>query len=285
MKSASFGVAGPRDSGLLMRDAEFAPLASRIIQSLTEGKHLLLLTDYDGTLTPIVPAPAEAWLPWEVREDLETLARSPRIHVGVVSGRDLADLRQRVAVPEAIYGGCHGLEIEGPGVSFCHPEALARQESLRAIGLELSRRSRLVPGMHVELKRFGVAVHYRLVAPEDVERVEMEIARALRQRGSRFARLHGAKVIEIQPRVNWTKGDCVRWIRDRVFDASGDRIELLCFGDDRTDEHMFEALAGQAITVRVGDRVPGSRAAHRLPDVASVQHLLAWLALRAKDCR
>jgi len=81
--------------------------------------------------------------------------------------------------------------------------------------------------------------------------------------------------------VNWTKGDCVRWIRDHVRDTAGDRIELLCLGDDWTDEHMFEALAGQAITVRVANHVPGSRATHRLREVASV--LLALLALWAKD--
>ena len=64
-------------------------------------------------------------------------------------------------MPEAIYGGCHGLQIEGPGVSFCHPGVLAKQATLSAIGLELTMRARAVPGMYVESKRFGVAVHYR----------------------------------------------------------------------------------------------------------------------------
>jgi trehalose-phosphatase len=284
MKNGSFGATGLRALALLSH-AEVASIAFRIIHQLTDARHLLLLTDYDGTLTPIVPTPDAAWLPRAVREDLEALARSPRAHVGIVSGRDLADLRERVAVPEAIYGGCHGLQIEGPGMSFRHPGALAKQETLRAIGLELSVRARAVPGMYVESKHLGVAVHYRQVAPDHVKRVEMEVARVLQQGGSGFASFHGAKVIEIQPRVNWTKGDCVRWIRDRVRGTAGDRIELLCLGDDWTDEHMFEALAGQAITVRVAKHVPGSRATHRLPDVASVQRLLALLTLWAKDAR
>jgi hypothetical protein len=40
-----------------------------------------------------------------------------------VSGRDLQNLRTLVAVPDAIYGGCYGLEIEGPGMRFVHPFA------------------------------------------------------------------------------------------------------------------------------------------------------------------
>ena len=90
---------------------------------LAGGGRLLLLSDYDGTLTPIVDQPDQAWLADATRDDLRALARSPNIHLAFVSGRDLADLRGRVGVADAIYAGCHGLEIEGPGLRFRHPEA------------------------------------------------------------------------------------------------------------------------------------------------------------------
>jgi trehalose-phosphatase len=244
---------------------------------LADGGQLLLLTDYDGTLTSIVPSPDEAWLPGAVHDDLQALARAPRIRVGILSGRDLADLRERVVVPEAVYAGCHGLEIEGPGVSFRHPVALAQQETLIAIGLELSLWAPTVPGLHVELKRFGVAVHYRHVAVDQVQRVEREVADANQQRGSRLKICHGEKVIEVQPRVGWTKGDCVRWIRAAVRHASRPPLTVY-MGDDSTDEHAFEALVGQAITIRVGSAVPASRAAYQFPNVADAQHLLSALA-------
>ncbi len=245
---------------------------------LAGGGCLLLLTDYDGTLTPIVPNPDDAWLPEAVRDDLQALARSPRIHAGVVSGRDLADLRERVVVPEAVYGGCHGLEIEGPGMSFRHPEALAQQEALLAIGLELSLRAPAVPGMLVELKRLGVAVHYRHVAPDQVKHVEMEIVRAIQQGGNRLKSYHGTKVIEIQPQVSWTKGDCVIWIREAVRHAARTPLTVFYMGDDWTDEHAFEALVENSITISVGSGVPASRAVYRLPGVTEAQHLLRALA-------
>jgi len=255
-------------------------IADWVLDWLADGGHLLLLTDYDGTLAPIVSNPDEARLPAAVHDDLQALAWSPRVHFGVVSGRDLADLRRQVAISEAIYAGCYGLEIEGPGMRFVHPDAAGQEEVLVAIGRQLSQRMPVVPGMRVEPKRFGLAVHYRHVAPDQVRRVEVEMARAIRQDGSRLKIFHGAKVIEIQPQVGWTKGDCVLWIREAVRRESGDRLMVVYMGDDWTDEHAFEALAGQAITIRVGNDTTASRAAYRLPDVAAIQELVAGLVAR-----
>jgi trehalose-phosphatase len=248
---------------------------------LAGGGRLAFLSDYDGTLTPLVPDPDEAWLSEEARQCLEALAKSPQIHVAVVSGRDVADLRARVRVSGVIYAGCHGLEIEGPSLSFRHPEAEAQEESLNAIGRQLSERASMVRGMRIEPKRFGVAVHYRHVAQDEMRRVETELARAIQQGGSRLKIFHGSQVIEIQPQVGWHKGDCVLWIRDLLLRTATPPLMTIYLGDDWTDENAFEALAGQGITVRVGSGVPASRAAYRLPDVADVQQLLTALATRA----
>jgi len=256
-------------------------LVTWLIDWMAGGGSLLLLTDYDGTLTPIVDRPDEAWLAEATRNDLQALARSPRIHLAFVSGRDLADLRERIGVREAIYAGCHGLEIEGPGLRFRHPGAEAQQETLNAISRELSLRASTVPGMRVEPKRFGLAVHYRHVKRDQMQRVEMELARAIQQTGGRLKVFHGSAVIEIQPQVGWNKGDCVLWIRDVIQRASSAPLMVLYLGDDWTDEHAFETLAGQGITIKVGSDAPASRAGYRLPDVAGVRKLLSALADRA----
>jgi trehalose-phosphatase len=267
---------GPRPEGLVWCDS--TRLVAGLANWLARGGRLLLLTDYDGTLTPLVQNPDEAWLPQAVRDDLQALARTPGVHLGVVSGRDLADLRERVTVPEAVYAGSYGLEIDGPGMSFRHPEALAQEETLLAISVDLSLRARTVPGMYVELKRFGVAVHYRHVPPDQVGRVDMEIARAIRPDEGRLRIFHGTKVIEIQPRVAWTKGDCALWISDVIQRTFGNQLMVSYMGDDWTDEPAFEALAGYSITIRVGSEVPSSTAAYRLPDVVDAQRLVRALA-------
>jgi trehalose-phosphatase len=276
------GVSGPGARHV----SDLARILARAGDWLAGEGSILLMTDYDGTLTPIVDDPADAILAEETREQLVRLARSPRGCVALISGRGIEDLRGHVAIPEVIYAGCHGLEIAGPNLAFRHPDALAQQAMLCAVGASLARRAPSVAGMRVEAKGLAVAVHYRHVAPDEIRRVEIELARAIREQGSSLKIFHGSKVIEVLPQVAWTKGECARWIQERVQATLPGRTLWLYLGDDWTDEHAFEALSGQALTIRVGDTVPASKAAYRLQDVSEVQQLLAALAEGASaGCR
>ena len=245
---------------------------------LAEGGRVLLMTDYDGTLTPIVGDPAEAWLPDRVRRDLQTLAHSRQCRVALISGRDLEDLRARAPMAGTIYAGCHGLEVVGPDFSFCHPEAEAQRPVLEAVSRALMARAPGIEGMRVEPKRLAVAIHYRDVPTAARPELEAELARAIQQEGARLSIFHGLKVIEILPQVNWNKGACAMWIYDWARRTLPAPTLTVYLGDDWTDEHAFEALAGLAITVRVGAQPPTSRATYRLDDVARVHQLLASMA-------
>jgi len=258
--------------------SDLAHILTTVGEWLSGGGSILLMTDYDGTLTPIVDDPADAVLSGEMREQLVRLARSSRSCVAVISGRGLEDLRNRVGIPEVIYAGCHGLEIEGPELTFYHPDAIAQQAMVGAVGETLVRRAPGVHGMRVETKGLAVAVHYRHVAPDEIRRVEIELARAIREQGSRLKIFHGTKVIEVLPQVAWTKGECAEWIEERVGSTLNGRVLWLYLGDDWTDEHAFEVLASRALTIRVGDLVPASKAAFRLEDVSEVQQVLTALA-------
>ena len=263
--------------------SDLAHILTTVGDWLAGGGSVLLMTDYDGTLTPIVDDPADAMLSREIREQLVRLARSPRGCVAVISGRGLEDLRARVGIPEVIYAGCHGLEIEGPELAFCHPDAMAQQAMVGAVGETLVRRAPTVSGMRVETKGLAVAVHYRHVAPDEIRRVEIELARAIREQGSRLKIFHGTKVIEVLPQVAWTKGECAEWIEERVGATLTAPVLWLYLGDDWTDEHAFEVLGSRALTIRVGDLVPASKAALRLEDVAEVQQVLTTLARGATN--
>ena len=80
--------------------------------------HTILLSDYDGTLTPIVGDPKDAILSPEVREKLRALSQKPTTSVGIISGRSISELKSMVAIEGIYYAGNHGLEIEGPGLNF-----------------------------------------------------------------------------------------------------------------------------------------------------------------------
>lgn len=258
--------------------SDLARLLAYAEESLAGPGSILLMTDYDGTLTPIVDDPADAILAERTREDLGRLARSSRARVALISGRGLEDLRRRVGLDQVIYAGCHGLEVEGPELTFRHPDAVAQQTVLWMVGDALVRRAPAVRGMRVEPKGLAVAVHYRHVAADEIRRVEIELARAMREQGSRLKIFHGSKVIEVLPQVAWTKGECAEWIHARLQAGLPEPALWLYLGDDWTDEHAFEVLNGKALTVRVGDTVPASKASYRLQDVSEVHRLLALLA-------
>src|SRR4030042_1268947 len=92
-----------------------------IVTRIKSSKQVLLLFDYDGTLTPIVERPELADLHKESRQLLKAIVRKPRFTVGIVSGRALNDLQNRVSIPGIIYAGNHGLEIQGLDLDFVHP--------------------------------------------------------------------------------------------------------------------------------------------------------------------
>jgi len=86
-----------------------------IKNKITE-KRISLFLDFDGTLTPIVSRPEKAFLSFQMRELIQRLCSVHK--VAIVSGRELGDIKERVGIPECVYVGNHGLEIEGNGISL-----------------------------------------------------------------------------------------------------------------------------------------------------------------------
>ena len=256
----------------MVRDA----LRTALAGAARGGAGLLLLSDYDGTLTPIVRRPEAAGLDDDTRGLLAALARAPRVAAGVISGRALEDLRGRVRVPGVVYAGAHGLEVEGAGLAFHHPEATRLATGLAALAEALARRLASLRGVWVEPKGLTVALHYR-EAPAGAAPALRRIARAaVEASGLPVELLPGKRVIEIRPAVGWTKGDCALWLRDALAPrVVGRWVATLYLGDDTTDEQVFTALKGQGLTVRVGR---GRTAADfRLKDAREVRWLLARL--------
>jgi trehalose-phosphatase len=256
--------------------AYWAGLVSRLQATLRAGRTLLFLCDFDGTLTPIVRDPAEAWLAQPAREDLRVLAASDRLVVGIVSGRRLDDLRLRVGLPSIIYAGCHGLEISGPDMTFSHRVAAGRREALAELARELGCRTAALAGVLVEPKGLAVAVHYRNASPDVLGPLTAALRELLHGRPE-YAVLSGRKVYEILPAPDWDKGRGVRWIEDRVQARLGDRVTTVYLGDDEGDERVFAALHGRGITVKVGGAT-ATRAALRVQGVGEVHRVLAALA-------
>ena len=238
----------------------------RAVADVIDGHRPAVCLDYDGTLSAIVPEPDSARL---VDGAAETLARlAGQCPVAILSGRDLADIRDRVAVPGLWYAGSHGFETLAPDGSYRqNDEAAAAVPVLEQAAAELREALAHIKGSRVEHKRFAVAVHYRDVAAEDIGGVVANTHR-VGQRGH-LRVTNGRKVVELRPDVDWNKGTTLNWIRDQIAGAAG--VLPIFIGDDLTDEDAFDAVKTDGIGILVrhtedGDRRSAARFTLENPD-------------------
>jgi len=247
---------------------------------LAAAPTVLLCSDFDGTLAPLVDSPDMAEMPSSVRDLLRRLARHERIVPAIISGRALADVRQRVGLPGLIYAGNHGLEIAGPDFAFVEPGAAECRDKLGELVAALASRLHSIVGVLVEDKGLTASVHYRQVASERWEDVRHQVHTVLAGRDHPFVLTTGHQVFNLRPRVYWDKGNAVAWIANSI-GRPGALIVYL--GDDVTDEDAFAALP-EAITVKVGDP-PETTAHYHLDDPAAVRQFLEWLVQHAGTLR
>jgi trehalose-phosphatase len=237
------------------------------------SSHLLLLLDFDGTLAVIAESPGLVRLPATTRAILEGLSRRADCTVGIVSGRSLADVRERIGIDGLIYAGNHGLEIDGRGLRFDEATAIDHKGDIaRAVDV-LAARLGHIDGVMVEPKGLTASIHYRTARPADRDEVERVVRTTILREHPDLVVTPGKMVWEVRPRVGWNKGTAVRWIRERL--GLG-RALTFYIGDDRTDEDAFEGV-GPFVTARVGPPQP-TRAGYIVADPGEVAEFLLWLA-------
>jgi alpha,alpha-trehalase len=241
-----------------------------------EGNKTALFLDYDGTLTPIVERPEQAYLAPEMRAILKTVAE--RSTVAIVSGRGLKDVQERVALEGLYYAGSHGFEIDGPGQERIRNEkGCEALPALNEAENELRRLLTDIQGALVERKKYSVAVHYRRVAAGQVEMVEDKVDVVL-QRHSGLRKGRGKKVFELQPDVDWDKGRAVLWLMERL-GLHSEAVRPIYIGDDVTDEDAFRVMQKQGVGIVVhGGEERHSYASYGLVDPEEVLTFLENLS-------
>src|SRR6266446_5392339 len=85
-----------------------------VLRRVSAAAQVFCFLDYDGTLAPLAPTPAEAVPLPGTLELLRQLAQAPGVLVAVVTGRTIVDVRRALEVPGIYYVGLHGLEIRTP---------------------------------------------------------------------------------------------------------------------------------------------------------------------------
>ncbi|SFL60195.1 trehalose-phosphatase [Geodermatophilus ruber] len=232
------------------------------LAALATRRPLLVASDYDGVLSPLVGDPSAALPSPGIAEVLARLAAREGVVVALVSGRGVADL-QAVSGFTGPYRwvGSHGAEFDGPltGALAARRDALAQR---------LAPLVATVPGARLEVKPASVAVHVRQVADRPAAAALLE--QVCGQADPSLTMKPGKEVLELAV-TDADKGSALRRLRDELGVAAA-----LYLGDDLTDEDAFRALPPGDVTVKVGEGETAAR--YRVTDPAAVVAVLDTLA-------
>ena len=247
----------------------------RAARRIAGTDRLLVATDFDGTLAPIVDNPPDARAVPLAIESLHAIAALPQTVAAVVSGRSLADLQALIGDPGRLYLiGSHGAERRVPPgrdpAPPVGPRALTDAEAgtLNWLRDTVERIRLRHPAIRLEPKPVGVAVHLRPTDEADARAVQQEITTEISVDPA-IRTMHGKKVVELSV-VAVDKGVALEALR-----AQTGSTETVYIGDDVTDENAFTALGARDLGVKVG---PGDTAARlRVESPTAVADLLGVL--------
>ena len=233
---------------------------------------VLVALDFDGTLAPLRDDPALSRILEPGPAVLRDVAALDGVRLALVSGRAMHDLHTLADVPAGTFLiGSHGAErarVTAHGLDRDIVRLTDEQaDRLATLGAQAALVTRGRDGVWVETKPTAVVVHTRL-AERDVSAQALADAVALGKRiGSGV--LQGKDVVELSV-LPASKGAALVALRSEL----GTPVVLYA-GDDTTDEHAFEALGPDDLTVKVG---PGPTVAtYRLDGPAEVVDALAGL--------
>jgi trehalose 6-phosphate phosphatase len=236
-------------------DRSFRRARDRALGLVRGRPPLLIVTDFDGTLSPIVLEPMAAVIEPLARSALRRLARvaerqPDRVQVVVLSGRTSLDVAGRVRVGGVRYLGNHGLEA-GALRRRGRPEMLAVRAdptlepfvpTTAALAEAVADRLGRPDWLFVELKGSSVAFHFRQARDVDAAREDVLAAIDAAERDQEtdraaMARLEGRRIVELRPVGAGGKGAAVQRLIER-----GRPGGVLMLGDDRSDAEGFEVI-------------------------------------------
>lgn len=252
-----------------------AAISKTIIKKIKRCSNVLLLLDYDGTLTPIVSKPQDARLNSSTQSILKTLTRNSKFTVGIITGRSVKQMKRFVKLNPALIAGTHGLELWSPNLKDRYNHALKFKKKMRKLKRNLKFLERKFAGSALEDKEISLAYHYRLTNPALRSKIKIEFFRLLYPwiKKGEIKILEIKKGWEILPPIPWDKGKAVQWILSQ----RPKNTTSLFIGDDTTDESAFKAVNAKGISIRVGQK-KDSAANHFLKNVREVERFLSRLA-------
>lgn len=222
--------------------------------------------DVDGTLLELAPTPQGVEVPEGLVALLQRLALGLDGAVAIVTGRLISDIDSLLSPLRLAASGVHGAEMRtAPDRDIERVTSTLPDDII----LSLRRLALGIPGVIVEPKGAGLALHYRL-APDAEGFILTALMAQLEQHAGAFEVVRGKKLFEVLP-SGLSKGTALAQLAD--LPAFQSRIPIM-IGDDIGDEPAFavaEARGG------FGLRVAGEHYGPALADFPGPGAVLDWL--------
>ena len=239
------------------------------IAKIAAAKHLLVVSDFDGTLAEFSTDPANVPVNSDAVAALTTLSTLEHTEVAILSGRHVDGLREASGFgQEFTLVGSHGAESSGAQIHLSD----AQQRTLEAAGEVFEQLIQGVDGAFVEYKPFHRVLHVAKV--EDRELAQQLLAKALSTEIDGLFLQPGKNIVEAAV-LDINKGT---WVQNRQEELGADAVMFL--GDDTTDETVFAILGAADLGVKVGEG--DTLAQRRVDDVPAVASLLGQVAKARK---
>ncbi len=206
-----------------------------LAEFVSKGK-IGVVSDVDGTLSPIVDKPEDAIVLPQSKDAL--LSMQPKLALlAFVSGRAAKDIHGRVGINGAVYVGNHGME-QWQGDTVIVDTRVAKYRPNLEATMEAAR-PKLVDGMHIEDKGASASVHYRQTAnPAQTAEQMLPVLEDVAKQHD--IHVHSGKMVfELRPPVQVNKGTAFKSLIERYTLHA-----VIYLGDDVTDADALR-VAGE----------------------------------------
>ena len=215
-------------------------LDSRSFNSLSEGKKVFFVFDYDGTLAPINPHDNDNYLSEDKKHKLNSFADKNK--VAILTGRSFNNFSRMLnhnIHPEIMIFGTHGAEINEAASLRPH------EAQIKAIKDRFTAEA----GVEIEEKELSITIHYK--QHKDPAYILNALHNEYEKYQDIFRIQEGFKYFEFLPK-SINKGTAIDYLKKDFPD-----YHLAFFGDDFTDNDAFERInVLDGISVQVGDKIP-----------------------------
>jgi trehalose 6-phosphate phosphatase len=238
----------------------------REVEQLFSDDRVALFLDIDGTLLDVALTPLTVHVPLGLAELLETLSMRLSGAMAIITGRPIAEADKLLQPWKFAAAGVHGGEMRMSATGTIQTLTPAFDPELQS---NLKTIADAMPGVVLEDKGAGIAMHYRLV-PNLRDPLLATLEALIQKYPGQLAICGGRKVVEVLP-VGFSKGRALRKLASLPQFAK--RIPVM-IGDDISDIDAFHAAEASG---GYGMKVAGENFSESEASFTGPRDVLAWL--------